>query len=762
MVDVDGKNDICSRGEDINFEFIGYKLQGQISNRDDSEANSGAVKVILELIDATGNVLDQAISHDMDGGKYSFTGVATGKYVVRVSAESLQTYSFQETEHAVSVEGGCAQIKDFVILGFDIDGDVLFEDINGDMKGIANWPITIELGTIVKETKTDYHGHFRFSNMSQGSYVIRTSNTIKHNELSMKTAECNLQIRSGKSDPCKIVINGCKINGSITQNENGIPNMEVEIVQGRNKFATMSDGFGVFKSQLLKAGQVVISVVNHKNLKFAPAAYTIKSPLDTLPALKPEKIRYEGLLEMAKTEQKLFVKCTSNEDKVSSEVNHNMFSIFLRKGAYVCTVISDSMESAFFSAISVTVNPNEQQGTRLIFSYSKVLVSGDITCLSSCSDIFVDMFQDTVTKIATAKITGSKFEFNDVRPGKYIIIASGKNACWKKNLIDIEVGANDVLGLKFIQKGRLVTVETDNPTSLKLDDQKYQLENGKHEICIESLAELAVSSESCFIFSFNGVLKPQINDKLELRTVGQNITGNIMAFEVIDDLQIQINDDIVFPLYASKRHQFEYAAQLNQDLLIRPTSQNYFFDPSYIKLNVKADLCSDISIFKAKKGVYITGSVQPPIKGVKIDVQDVSNVETDVNGAFRIGPVSSEDATNIKISATKQGYYFTLKSGENANFIAHKLATILVEIKTKSNEPLLSLVSISGGSAYRNNSHTADGKVVFMSLYPGEYFVKPFMKEYQFEPRSTTLTVMKEMKDNLVVSFIGERTAFTG
>ena len=77
-------------------------------------------------------------------------------------------------------------------------------------------------------------------------------------------------------------------------------------------------------------------------------------------------------------------------------------------------------------------------------------------------------------------------------------------------------------------------------------------------------------------------------------------------------------------------------------------------------------------------------------------------------------------------------------------------------------EPLLALVSISGGSMYRNNSHTVDGRVAFMSIHPGEYFVKPFMKEYQFEPRSTTLTVVKEAKDDLKVSFIGERTSFTG
>ena len=758
IVDVDGESDICSRGQDINFEFVGYNVQGQILNRDDPDAISGAVKVKLELVDASGKVLDTAVS----GGKYSFSGVKTGKYVVRISEDSLQTYSFQESEHPVSVQGDSARIRDFIILGFDIDGEVLFEGVSGDRKALPNWPVSIHFGNAVKETKTDKRGRFSFPNMSQGSYVIRTSKALSQGDLSMGTAECDIQVKNGKSEQCKIVVDGCKMKGSVAQGSKGISNVEVEIAQGGNKFTTMSDDQGAFKSQLLKAGKVDLTVVNHKDLKFKPTTFTVDSPMDTWPALRPARVRLEGLLEITKAEPKLSVKCKSKEDEVSSEVTGKTFNIFLRKGDYVCTVVTGGSDSAFFSSVTVKVDPDKrQEANKLTFSYSKVRVSGDISCFSTCSGITVDMFQQSTTKIASAKITGSKFEFSDVRPGEYKIIASGTSACWEKNVIDVKVTTNDVAGLKFIQKGKLVTVDTDNPTILKLGDKNHQLEKGKHEICIDSLAELPVSTEGCFTFSPLQKFNPKVNDKLELRTVGQKISGDILASEVIGDLQIKINDETVRPLSASKQHHFEYIAKLKQDLLIRPTSQDYFFDPPSIKLNVKADACSEAATFKAKKGVYVTGSVQPPIQGVKIDVQDRPQVETDAGGAFRIGPVPSEDADKLKLSATKEGYYFTQKSGESAHFIAHKLATISVEVRTKAGEPLLALVSISGGSMYRNNSHTADGKVAFMSIHPGEYFVKPFMKEYQFEPRSTTLTV-KEAKDDMKVSFIGERTAFTG
>jgi len=52
------------------------------------------------------------------------------------------------------------------------------------------------------------------------------------------------------------------------------------------------------------------------------------------------------------------------------------------------------------------------------------------------------------------------------------------------------------------------------------------------------------------------------------------------------------------------------------------------------------------------------------------------------------------------------------------------------------------LLSLSGGESFRRNSQTgADGKMTFSSLSPGEYFLRPMMKEYRFEPHSKMITV---------------------
>lgn len=51
------------------------------------------------------------------------------------------------------------------------------------------------------------------------------------------------------------------------------------------------------------------------------------------------------------------------------------------------------------------------------------------------------------------------------------------------------------------------------------------------------------------------------------------------------------------------------------------------------------------------------------------------------------------------------------------------------------------LVSVSGGSYRRNQLSGADGALSFSSLAPGEYYVKPLMKEYKFSPPHTLLSV---------------------
>lgn len=52
------------------------------------------------------------------------------------------------------------------------------------------------------------------------------------------------------------------------------------------------------------------------------------------------------------------------------------------------------------------------------------------------------------------------------------------------------------------------------------------------------------------------------------------------------------------------------------------------------------------------------------------------------------------------------------------------------------------MLSLSGGEKYRRNSQTGpEGTLSFLSLSPSEYYLRPMMKEYKFDPPSKMIAV---------------------
>lgn len=70
------------------------------------------------------------------------------------------------------------------------------------------------------------------------------------------------------------------------------------------------------------------------------------------------------------------------------------------------------------------------------------------------------------------------------------------------------------------------------------------------------------------------------------------------------------------------------------------------------------------------------------------------------------------------------------------------------------------LLSLSGAASYRKNLLTKDdGTIKFHSLSPSQYYLRPMMKEYRFEPTSK----MIDIKDGetVTVELIGKRVAYS-
>lgn len=132
---------------------------------------------------------------------------------------------------------------------------------------------------------------------------------------------------------------------------------------------------------------------------------------------------------------------------------------------------------------------------------------------------------------------------------------------------------------------------------------------------------------------------------------------------------------------------------------------------------------------------------------------------TSADGRFKFGPLNGN--LNVSLSAFKESYIFSEYDSENGEFKAHKLCEVIATVKDEHGNNLPGvLVSLSGAESYRKNLVAGeDGIINFHSLSPSQYYLRPMMKEYRFEPSSKIIDV-KDGK-TIRVELRGKRVAFS-
>ena len=106
------------------------------------------------------------------------------------------------------------------------------------------------------------------------------------------------------------------------------------------------------------------------------------------------------------------------------------------------------------------------------------------------------------------------------------------------------------------------------------------------------------------------------------------------------------------------------------------------------------------------------------------------------------------------------GYTFTLIG--NNTFKAEKLASITVRVTQSSpaNEKLPPvLLSLTGDGAFRRNEPTnSSAAFTFMGLFPGSFYLRALLKEYEFDPPAASIELGSG--EQKLVTLVAKRVAF--
>ncbi|KAL8138821.1 hypothetical protein V2J09_004822 [Rumex salicifolius] len=457
------------------------------------------------------------------------------------------------------------------------------------------------------------------------------------------------------------------------------------------------------------------------------------------------------------------------------------------------------------------------------FSQALVSLHGRVVCIDKCSrDISVKLNRlgsKSSKHLKTVHLSdeSSEFVFPDVLPGKYRLevkhastgsLEAEDKWCWEQSFIDIDAAVENVEGIVFSQKGYWVKVISSHNVDARItqpdgEPMYLKIKKGSQSLCLLSpgIHELQFVN-SCILFESSPVkidtsnptpvilkgekylLKGKINiDQTSLggHELPENLVVDVLdnKNDVLDSIFAKLSSDVNDETSAAA-YEYSVWANLGQKVTFVPKDQRngggrqILFYPRQLEVPVTRDACQEmVPSFSGRMGLYIDGSVTPPISGVSIRIVAAGNspsaqlkkgevaleTKTDADGVFVGGPLY--DDIKYTVVASKPGYH--LKSEGPTSFSCQKLGQISIHLFSKedTNEPFPSaLLSLSGEDGYRNNSVTkTGGSFVFDNLFPGSFYLRPLLKEYAFHPRAEAIELASGESKEIV--FEATRVAYS-
>lgn len=415
--------------------------------------------------------------------------------------------------------------------------------------------------------------------------------------------------------------------------------------------------------------------------------------------------------------------------------------------------------------------------TGFSFSQLRASIRGKVNIIGSDPTVLVrltSISQPTRLAQPTETTTESDgvFQFSQLLPGKYRLAVLQDDWCWKSKSIDVELVDEDISDLTFEQTGFAFAVSSSHEVDLtytidgQANDDIQKVKTGTSKHCLPRAGRYLFTPKSCHVFD-----PPSIewsSDKpilAHLKSIRHRVGVVVLSDHEIIDLQVsatsssgqttQLKLESVDQRSENEfEHRFVFDAPSGETLQVVATAESLLFFPSTLALTVGRECDDKAGAIIAQRGLYVSGSIRPAISDVQITIsggrlsQPVT-VETDSNGHYNYGPVNLDGhpildlAATFTLDAKKRGYIIR-PADTFGDFIAEKLAEIsVVVVDRATGQPLPSvLVAAAGGVGYRQNSQTgSDGRVTLSSLNPGEYFIKPVLKEYRFEPSSKLIEI---------------------
>ncbi|XP_076247163.1 BOS complex subunit NOMO3 isoform X2 [Calliopsis andreniformis] len=800
LLNVNGQTDACSQGKDINFTFKGFGITGKVISLG---SDSGPKGITVTLYNENNKHTPVGTTLTTEGGIFSFTPIQPGEYVL-VASHPIWTMD-KDTVRVIVLEGN-TELPDgsLVVFGYDVSGRVSSEEEavsgvtfilygNGMAKNCATTPISEDF----KDKKplchvvSDKSGKFVFPSLSSGEYKLvpyyagaQTKFDVQPSELSFKVNHNSVLLRQG------FKVTGFTVNGIVRTAINGDPLPGAKIILSQKEVAT-TDRNGKYALDNMKAGQYTLKaesadvLFDEKMVKISPS-----SP--ELPILIPSAYKVCGKVTLSAKgtlhHRKVSVQNTAatfNKD-IESDPKTGEFCLYLAPDKYQLSVVVNAEERAKglqFFPLQQTIDVSSHTINNVNFLQLKATLTGTVRCLPEidCSQASVTLkILDGIT-IRTIQSKDGQYQFSDVLPGHYEVLIDNDVFCWENPSYRVSVTSERAEVPPFKQTGFSVAFISSHDTAVEYtepnDSKKVTLalNKGSTKHCVSKAGIYTFTPKSCHVYDRPSYTWDTSNlSPILLHSMEHNHKGSIQSASALDDIKVKIeNGEETITLGPLKfvqqenvyKYEFEFKAKADNIYTITPMSDILLFSPPSLKVLGVNDCQNDIATFIGDLGKIIAGKINPPLEGVTVQIfgndksSPIHTLVTQKDGTYNVGPLDGK--VDYSVTAEKDGYVITGPDTDGI-FLAHKLAEVIVQVSDQADNISLQgvLLSLSGGQSYRRNSVTGEeGKLIFNSLSPGEYYLRPMMKEYRFDPPSKMIKVVEGA--TVKVTLFGKRVAFS-
>ncbi|KAL1464886.1 hypothetical protein WDU94_004493 [Cyamophila willieti] len=822
-LNADGVTDHCSLNKDINFEFKGFSIHGKVVGIGEQKGPPG-IKVSLSSNDIKGRTRQETTT--AEDGSFQFKPVLPNQYLIEAEHPK---WRFHKSQTRVIVVSDNVQVPldSIVISGYDVMGMVTNDNEplpnvhfvaftphshnvvyhgcqTSDLRSFPA-PVSVQGLKPVCYVTSDAEGKFLFPCLSPGQYTLvpfyqQGQIDIQPASLSFNVAHDSVLLET------RFQIMGFSMTGRILSSKEGstgsVPNAVV-LIDDREVARSSADG--KFTLENMRTGTYRLGV-RTDDMRFSDVEFKASPTSTVLPPLYPTSYRVCGNVIPPSPARLVVFTSSSNGEVVFEETwtkeQSGEFCLFLSPGKYHASISVSDMDRTKaglqFAPLKREVIVRNSVVTGINFSQLKAQLKGKVQCLDPelCVN-FVLHLRNIATDQTVYDVVVKQGEYSvaNMLPGEYeVILQNGGEWCWDQESVRVTVDSLVAEAPPLKQTGVAVSFVSSHATKVKyqMESQnvsgEFNLSEGVTSTCVPRNGKYLFTPVSCHGYEQTHYKWQSGQGPVTLSAITHQFISKIVTDNPVNDLYVSIMNTQtrrvkkLGPLKpqrsgAPARHyEYVFDTQLaaHEPILITPSASLLLFSPSSLSHSGHNDCQESGEYFTAETGKLIEGHVTPALAHVMIRVSNeegvlIENGTTNSVGKYKFGPFRAED--QLIVSAEKEGYVLTGPDAQG-NFRAHKLAEVIVEVKDKTDaRPLAGvLVSLSGGKSYRRNSLTgADGRVSFLSLTPDQYYLRPMMKEYKFEPASQMINVSEAATAHvqwqgvrIAYSVLGEVTSLSG